>query len=186
MFLPCNASPRGGSASSGLHRQRGAAPLDSPLKGLRPLRIPFGDSRGRAYKRGSRRATGAPRRGGRSQKPPLCKGRWHGVSRDGGIGAACTTPFAEVQNCYRQSLSPFGAAPFTQGSLICSPSRPHSQFRIPNSEFRITEKTSRPFSREAFSFVLTSSVHRAHSDMRSRWPSGGWCPRPSCRWSYCW
>ena len=49
-------------------------------------------------------------------KPPLCKGRWHGVSRDGGIGA-CVGELS----CFRKVTIPQSAlrltAPFTQGSL---------------------------------------------------------------------
>ena len=59
--------------------------------------------------------SGVPSAGSRSfrslpgQKPPLCKGRWHGVGRDGGI----------VGTWVRQPLSqPYGLpAPLTQGSL---------------------------------------------------------------------
>ena len=57
------------------------------------------------------------RRGGSAEtgrrvktKPPLCKGRWHGVSRDGGV----------VRNCFMNwtiPQSPSVTAPFTQGSL---------------------------------------------------------------------
>ena len=37
-------------------------------------------------------------------KPPLCKGRWHGVSRDGGIGACMG-----VLGCIRKVTIPQSA-----------------------------------------------------------------------------
>ena len=43
--------------------------------------------------------------------------------------------------CNRQSLSPFGEAPFAQGSLIRS-MKLNSEFRIPNSEFIDTRAPS--------------------------------------------
>ena len=53
----------------------------------------------------------------RPVKPPLCKGRWHGVSRDGGIGARMG-----VLDCARKATIPQSAlrltAPFTQGGLF--------------------------------------------------------------------
>ena len=72
-------------------------------------------------------------------KPPLCKGRWHGVSRDGGIGACmgvlgCTRKVAIPQSALPRShrsrgrtplslrdISPHcGESPFTQGGLLGS------------------------------------------------------------------
>ena len=44
------------------------------------------------------------------QKPPLCKGRWHGISRDGGI---VKVEFYAKTILQSASLT----APFTQGSL---------------------------------------------------------------------
>ena len=54
-------------------------------------------------------AAGSPASDDCQLKPPLCKGRWHGRSRDGGI----------VGTWVRQPLSqPYGLpAPLTQGSL---------------------------------------------------------------------
>ena len=57
----------------------------------------------------------------RPAKPPLCKGRWHGVSRDGGIGACMG-----VLGYIRKVTIPQSAsltAPFTQGSLKLYPHR---------------------------------------------------------------
>ena len=57
----------------------------------------------------------------RPVKPPLCKGRWHGVSRDGGIGAC-----ADELSCIRKATIPQSAsltAPFTQGGLQLYPHR---------------------------------------------------------------
>ena len=59
---------------------------------------------------------------GSTPKPPLCKGRWHGVSRDGGIVAIQSYHFAgtlcEFAAFPAQSLSQLTlTAPFTQGSL---------------------------------------------------------------------
>ena len=55
-------------------------------------------------------------------KPPLCKGRWHGVSRDGGIVAVQSYHFAGtlcefVTFCRTIPQSASLTAPFTQGSL---------------------------------------------------------------------
>ena len=53
-------------------------------------------------------------------KPPLCKGRWHGVSRDGGI---VRQDFATIERLRRNRIAatiPQSAsltAPFAQGSL---------------------------------------------------------------------
>ena len=53
-------------------------------------------------------------------KPPLCKGRWHGVSRDGGIGACMG-----ALGCTRKATIPQSAlrltAPFTQGGRPLPP-----------------------------------------------------------------
>ena len=57
----------------------------------------------------------------RTAKPPLCKGRWHGVSRDGGIGTCM-----DELGCTRKVTIPQSAsltAPFTQGSLQLYPHR---------------------------------------------------------------
>ena len=43
------------------------------------------------------------------RKPPLCKGRWH-AKRDG-----------RVVTKEKQSLTAYGGAPFTQGSLLKLP-----------------------------------------------------------------
>ena len=46
---------------------------------------------------------------GRRKVPPLCKGRWL-AKRDGGI--------VKVRFSIKQSLTAYGGAPFTQGSLF--------------------------------------------------------------------
>ena len=51
----------------------------------------------------------------RPPKPPLCKGRWHGVSRDGGIVTLRYRPTCWASGAIPQSASL--TAPFTQGSL---------------------------------------------------------------------
>ena len=45
-------------------------------------------------------------------KPPLCKGRWHGVSRDGGIGAC-----AGALGCTRKATIPQSALSRSQPPL---------------------------------------------------------------------
>ena len=63
------------------------------------------------------------------QKPPLCKGRWLAVRRDGGIARKklrTRTDFRRNRNIVlQQSLSHAVrvTAPFTQGSLGCSRTR---------------------------------------------------------------
>ena len=74
-------------------------------------------------------------------KPPLCKGRWHGVSRDGGIGARAGrlmygqghNPPPPIGGALRaraplslRDISPHcGESPFTQGGLCSMPTKWH-------------------------------------------------------------
>ena len=51
-------------------------------------------------------------------KPPLCKGRWHGVSRDGGIVPAIILHDLQIDRFTIQSLSRYATAPFAGGSLF--------------------------------------------------------------------
>ena len=113
-----------------------AAPYTQPYKGCRgehcsPARVsrrspPTGGYRIRPY-------------GG--LKPPLCKGRWHGVSRDGGIGARAGrlmygqghNPPPPIGGALRaraplslRDISPHcGESPFTQGGLCSMPTKWH-------------------------------------------------------------
>ena len=51
-------------------------------------------------------------------KPPLCKRRWHGVSRDGGIVYAKLPIYKSCKMIALQSLTRCAGAPFAQGSLF--------------------------------------------------------------------
>ena len=51
-------------------------------------------------------------------KPPLCKGRWHGVSRDGGIVPAIILHDLQIDRFTIQSLRCYATAPFAGGSLF--------------------------------------------------------------------